>query len=178
MSTRIETQGLVIQDSQLHWQPLATADPGPAAAWRNWLEDPGSLTARLKSVSDGDFRVQVLGEEWLTLDQLALRGLFGPLLPAHRFWSRRVLLRGRGEAWVAAHTLIPEHALLGELREIVELSTRPLGEYLFSHPELMRATLDITRDPDDGWGRRSLFYLHRKPIMVAEFFLPALLADS
>jgi chorismate--pyruvate lyase len=58
---------------------------------------------------------------------------------------------------------------------VLELNEKPLGEYLFSHPDLIRSSIDITPTAGDSWGRRSLFYLFEKPIMVAEFFLPTIL---
>lgn len=73
-----------------------------------------------------------------------------------------------------AHTLVPEHSLFSPLKQVLELNTKPLGEYLFSHPDLIRTGLDITSYKGDSWARRSLFFLHSKPVMVAEFFLPAL----
>jgi len=83
-------------------------------------------------------------------------------------------LFGAGEQWVSAHTLIPEHSLVGPLAELLTLKEKPLGEYLFNHPELMRSAIDVTLCGGDTWGRRSLFFLHGKPILVGEFFLPAL----
>jgi chorismate-pyruvate lyase len=35
--------------------------------------------------------------------------------------------------------------------------------------------MNITNFAENSWGRRSLFYLFKKPVMVAEFFLPAIL---
>lgn len=93
----------------------------------------------------------------------------------HKFWSRKVVLVGNNTPWVLAHTLIPEFSLTGPLKRVLELNEKPLGEYLFSHPDLIRSGIDITPTADNTWGRRSLFYLFEKPIMVAEFFLPAIL---
>jgi len=161
-----------IADSRLDWQASNT---GPSADWRRWLFDSGSLTQLLKQKSEGNFRVQVGSEEWLTLSHSQTRGCFGPLSAPHRFWSRKVVLTGNDEPWVLAHTLIPEYSLDSPLRQVLELNEKPLGEYLFSHPKLLRSGMDISRFADDSWARRSLFYLFDKPIMVAEFFLPAIL---
>lgn len=75
-----------------------------------------------------------------------------------------------------AHTLVPKHSLFSPLKEVLELNTRPLGEYLFSHPDLVRTGMEISPYRSGIWGRRSLFFLFNKPIMVAEFFLPQLIA--
>ncbi len=158
------------------------ARPGPAlqpgSEWQKWLYDTGSLTQLLIKKSDGQFRVELVKEEWIRVGSSELRSRFGPVSATQRFWSRKVVLLGKDTPWVMAHTLIPEHSLQSPLRQVLELQSRPLGEYLFSHPDLIRTDMDITPFVDGCWGRRSLFYLFRKPIMVAEFFLPELLGTN
>ena len=65
----------------------------------------------------------------------------------------------------------------GPLKRLRTLNDRPLGELLFQDPFLVRQQLEITRS-GDFWGRRSLFYSHHRPLLVAEFFLPALLDED
>lgn len=160
---------------ELRWQ-----QPGdvrwPDQRIRQWLTHTGSLTQLLKLASAGDFQVEVVAEGEQQLVNSSLRGEFGPLAAQHRFWSRKVLLRGMGQDWVQAHTLLPAHSQLSPLAEVMALGNKPLGEFLFNHPHLTRSHLHITRSPSGIWGRKSLFFLHQKPIMVAEFFLPDLLA--
>ena len=149
----------------------------PGSNWGKWLYDPSSLTQRLIKKSNNHFSVELVAEEWLEIDRAEHRSHFGPLAVGHRFWSRKVILKGNNIPWVMAHTLVPEHSLFSPLKQVLELNTKPLGEYLFSHPDLIRTELDITPFRNDCWGRRSLFYLYKKPVMVAEFFLPALLEE-
>lgn len=164
-----------ISDLNFDWHSEGEHRSPPSAAWRRWLFDSGSLTKLLIQKSGGDFRVEVRDEEWLLHPMPAVRSCFGPLAASHRFWSRKVVLVGNNTPWVLAHTLIPEFSLTGPLKRVLELNEKPLGEYLFSHPNLIRSGIDITPMEDNSWGRRSLFYLFEKPIMVAEFFLPAIL---
>lgn len=159
----------------LDWHGIGEREVIPSVEWQGWLFDSGSLTRRLIQKSAGDFSVEVLSECWQGVAEAGTRAHFGPLHAEHEFWSRKVLLRGEGKPWVLAHTLIPRHSLLSPLERVLELNEKPLGEYLFSHPDLIRSGMDITRFATHSWGRRSLFYLFRKPIMVAEFFLPAVL---
>ena len=37
------------------------------------------------------------------------------------------------------------------------------------------ATQCLDAPPDFVWGRRSVFYLHKKPLLVNEIFLPSIL---
>ena len=164
-----------ISNSNLDWHSEGERRSLPTDAWRRWLFDRSSLTKLLIQKSTGDFRVEVREQEWLQLPNPAVRSCFGPLATEHKFWSRKVVLFGDNTPWVLAHTLIPEFSLTGPLRRVLELNAKPLGEYLFSHPDLIRSGIDITPIAGDSWGRRSLFYLFEKPIMVAEFFLPAIL---
>lgn len=165
-----------IANSEYNWQSLEAHAIAPPFVLRRWLQDEGSLTKHLISLSANQFQVQLISESWVNLASSNLLSQFGPLHQSHKFWSRKVVLLGKGEEWVAAHTLIPEYSLLGPLQQVMNLKSKPLGEYLFSHPDLIRGELDFTPAQGEGWGRRSLFYLYGKPIMVAEFFLPALLA--
>lgn len=152
--------------------------PNPETA--SWLCGQGSLTQLLKRASADQFAVQVLDEHEQAMSNPVLRAEFGPVSDEHLFWSRKVVLHGKGQPWVLAHTLMPAHSELSELRQVRHLGNRPLGEFLFDHPELQRSHLHFTCLPSATnaagiWGRKSLFFLFGKPIMVAEFFLPELL---
>ncbi len=167
-----------ISDAKFCWQAI---DHSPLASdedWWTWVSDAGSLTKRLKFASSNNFSVKLNEERWQTNLPVAVRALFGPVDRSHKFWSRKVTLLGYDTPWVKAHTLIPEHSLLSPLKQVMELNTQPLGEYLFNHPDLVRCAMDVTPLSGDTWGRRSLFYLFGKPILVAEFFLPSLLAHT
>ena len=167
-----------ISDPSLLWQPIDQSGLDKSDLLYAWLSDTGSLTKRLKQASEDNFELDLVSEQWQSELPNEVRSLFGPVSLSHKFWSRKVCLKGRGEPWVKAHTLIPEHSLLSPLKTVMELNAQPLGEYLFNHPQLLRSGLDVTLLGRDTWGRRSLFYLFGKPILVAEFFLPALLEKS
>lgn len=175
MSTTTDT-GLYRADAPLRWGSVEQFWPRPSPLWCDWLLDPGSLTRRLQQLSDGDFHVKVLEERWVRGCSAHL-GIFPERYRSQMMWSRRVLLCGRDEPWVAAHSLIPVHSLRGELRQLIKLRDRPLGGFLFKYPELRRQVPQVT-PIGDHWGRRSLFYLHDKPVLVAEFYLPALMQTA
>lgn len=167
-----------IADPRLQWTSIdaLSTDSGLDHAARAWLTAPGSLTRLLKASSAGQFRVEVQEEGQRTVDSLELRAEFGPLAPDHGFWSRRVMLLGDEQPWVLAHTLLPAHSQLSPLAQVISLGSKPLGEFLFEHPQLHRGDMQVAHLQGRIWGRKSLFFLFGKPIMVAEFFLPALLS--
>ena len=77
----------------------------------DWLRDRDSLTARLKRVSGGDFRVRLMGQGWgrpLPSEQRLLKMQRGEIAVI-----RQVQLICRGRPWVFARTLIPARSLTG-----------------------------------------------------------------
>ncbi len=111
-------------------------------------------------------------------------------------WIREGQLLGDVQPWVFARTLIPADTLRGRGRRLTRLGTRPLGEVLFTDPGVRRGPVAIARiaagqrlhqrafaadaEPSDPlWGRRSLFWIAERPLLVCEIFLPDLpTADS
>jgi len=164
-----------IADPVYRWGSFAIHADQPEPIVCRWLENESSLTRQLIDLSNNQFRVELVDEGWVTLPSPALSVYFGPVAPQHRFWSRKVRLWGEGRVWVAAHTLIPAHSFCSPLRQVMELQTRPRGEFLFSHPDLLRGEMEFTPGRYSDWGRRRVFFLYAKPVMVAEFFLPELI---
>lgn len=171
------------------WKPnrhfLRTAIPRPLDSW---LLDTASLTLRLQQLCTGEFRVRVLsqvtGRPWLD----EARAL--DMKPDALAIIRQVQLLCDGKPWVYARTIIPLTSLRGRLRRLAHLGSRPLGGMLFADPGMRReivelacirkghdmyatATRRLTRKPDCVWGRRAVFRIARKPLLVSEVFLPA-----
>lgn len=182
---------------RLLWQPLEywSRARRPAVALQAWLADPGSLTARLTAKSEGQFRVkivrQVIGRP--TLDECLALGVGINSLAL----IREVILNGNNQPWVFARSLLPLTSLTGKLRHLRKQNTRPLGAFLFSQPHLTRSPINValihpahnyvpaalysTGSTESGagplWGRRSVFYLNEKPLLVSEVFLPDFVAS-
>jgi chorismate--pyruvate lyase len=163
---------------------VASANPVPPF-WRDWLMDTGSLTQRLLDASDGQFKVEVLSQ---SLQRPSLSERRALSLPEHRLaLVREVILRGRGVPWVFARSVIPLQTLTGRLRKLRHLDSSPLGALLFSDPTMTREPLEWACIEPNGesltapleyadkpvWGRRSVFKLSAKPMLVCEVFLPS-----
>lgn len=170
----------------LAWQLLRSLarSQRPDPLMQNWLGDSGSLTARLIAESEGKFHVDIV-QQFIGIPELNERQALGMKRPALAL-IREVVLCGNGEPWVFARSLLPLTSLTGGLRRLRKQRNRPLGAFLFSQPQLVRnpiAIARISRDhayvPNDLignqllWGRRSVFYLQQKPLLVSEVFLPA-----
>lgn len=169
-----------------HWHhykrvPFVGVDP----QWRSWLLDHGSLTQRLIQATQGDFFVRKLNQGWQRpyLSEAQRMGI----KPGQRVLVREVELVCHGEPWVYARSIFPQTTLTGRLRHLKKLDNRSLGTLLFNDPSMRRTVFEIAAldsrnlkalDPakEDAtlWGRRSLFYVDNKPILVAEIFLSAM----
>lgn len=109
--------------------------------------------------------------------------------PGSRAVVRQVQLLCGETPWVYARTIIPPRTLARKFHRFTRLGARSLGAMLFADPSMKRDEVEVTcltpadrlyhlaaRDlrekPEVIWGRRSLFWLGGKPLLVCEFFLP------
>jgi chorismate--pyruvate lyase len=150
----------------------------------SWLFDASSLTARLIDLCNDDFTVQVISQHWQKIDseEAAAMSLQG----GHSALVRQVFLCCAGKPLVYARTVIPRHTAQGARRRYANMGNRPLGAMLFSDRTMRREQVQVARLPgtheankyieSDGpvWGRRSVFRVSGKPLMVSEYFLPEL----
>lgn len=165
------------------WQSTPTAKH----ALRPWLQERGSLTARLKR-HYADFSVQLLREAWCKphIDERQLLRL--PMTT--QAWVREVWLMGDGQPRVFAHSVIARKDLRGPWYGLRKMGRLPLGAALFANPTVERGVLhfrklspahplykivskhlpSMPRQP--LWARRSLFCLQRHHLLVTEVFLP------
>lgn len=151
---------------------------------RSWLLDQGSLTQRLVDASGGRFRVEIINQRWETprLSEARLLGINSRT----QALVREVILYGCEQPWVYARSILPMGTLTGRLRAMRKLDNRPLGALLFKDPTMERSAMEIAcLTPDNTtvpnrlgsflepmWGRRSVFKLDDKPLLVSEIFLP------
>ena len=176
-----------------HWQfPCQQVLAPIALPLKDWLLDQGSLTARLKSHST-TFRVELLGQE----QQVCSLDEANEFIKAgEAVLVREVLLYCDDVPQVFARSLIPLSSLTGEEQTLANLGTQPLGQVLFNNPSLKRQQIelsafnessrvaqlakllsnqqegDVQQQTVELWGRRSVFIVENKPLMVAEVFLP------
>lgn len=179
---------------QSRWQPAARLRRAELRRpLRDCLLGRGSLTARLRAECARRgvaFSVCVLREHAGRVlreeaDALGLRR-------GETAWVREVHLLAGDEPWVYARTVIPRRTLRGHGRTLTGLGTRPLGAVLFADPGVVRGPLQIARldlrcplarracaeaERLPLWGRRSVFRIDGRPLLVCEVFLPAL-ADA
>ena len=174
--------------TRLHWcKRQHCHSTGLNQKTRSWLFDSGSLTERLIKHCDGQFTVKLLSVRRATPTPDEIKAL--GLQPRSQALIRQVLLCCDDKALVYARTIIPVSSLRGELRGLAMLGTRPLGAVLFSDHTMKRKPVEMTslspkhkcyewtqyKGVEKIWGRRSVFILRSKELLVSEFFLPDLL---
>ena len=151
---------------------------------QSWLYEPGSLTRRLRDCYDNNISVCVLFQKWARPFFSETRQLEAPPFRYHLI--REVLLHSNGKPLLLARTIIPGHTIKAAHRNLAHLGNRPLGEVIFSYPDLERISMEITRvsphfwtaaalekaDVKQAvWGRRTIYAIQQRPMLVSEFFL-------
>ncbi|MDF1644842.1 MAG: chorismate lyase [Pseudomonadales bacterium] len=154
----------------------------------SWITDNGSLTQKLVAASDGEFEVRVLQEKWQVVRDAEERKLLG-LDSDDEALVREVALCCFGSPWVYARSVLPATTLVGPEKQLQFLDNKPLGALLFTHPDMRRGSIHLSRLSaeivnqrlgaafcegltEPVWGRASLFFLSDKPLLVSEYFLP------
>lgn len=172
-----------------HMETWHTILPVIDRPYAHWLRTQGSLTLRIQERCD-KFTVHNVQNcmASATYDEAILLGL-----PARqKIYTREVFLYADDLPVVYAHSVVTAQHLRGPWHALRHLGSRPLGELLFAHPLVQRSALHFhaTRPnhplyqrainalnilPPKLWARRSLFILHRAPLLVTEIFLPDIL---
>ncbi|MCK5002030.1 MAG: chorismate lyase [Gammaproteobacteria bacterium] len=152
---------------------------------RSWLFDASSLTARLIRYSSGNFHVELLSQEirrptWDEAKVLEIASNQFALI-------RQVRLCCGKKSVVYARTVIPLSTLKGAERSYANLGNRPLGAMLFADHSMRRDEVMVTQLLPENplykrtgaqdeiiWGRRSVFHVGDKPLLVSEYYLPEL----
>jgi len=156
---------------------------------QSWVYEPGSLTQRLRDYYGDAVAVKILLQRWNT-PFLSERKLLD--LPENKYsLIREVLLHADGKPLILARTIIPASTIKVAKSNLAHLGSRPLGEIIFSYPKLERIEMDVTMiDPPtwtqpaiaEGhidqpiWGRRTVYAIAHRQMLVSEFFLPGVMA--
>lgn len=177
------------------WFPLQRHIHQAVPAWiLPWLSDGSSLTARILEHCDGPFRVELI-HQWRG-KPMAGEAQFLGIKPGRVALIREVRLHCSDSPWVYARSVIPLDTLNGPGRKLGNLGVKPLGAVLFADRRIKRDRMELARvrpgdlifehalgkdnrgedhkGVEELWGRRSLFRVQQAPLLVSEWFLPAI----
>lgn len=172
---------------RIKWKPVAVFGGGVLSGnLRTCLLNTGSLMANLKNFSLEQIHLDLQTQSYKKphhdeAKKLGLRSGEFVLL-------REVFLKCNIVPWIYARTAIPI-GTLQNIPRLANLGDTPLGNYLFSNKFTYRGpiqigTLKITHSPyklianicsnKDSvlWGRRSVFYIKNRSLLITEIFLP------
>lgn len=150
--------------------------------------DPGSMTKILKELSKQRLTLNVLKHDWQKPQATEAK-----ILSLSNEWGigREVVMSGAGKPWLYGRTYFPESVVKAHGNNFLFLGEKPLGEILFSNPQIRRsdfavarltsghreyqdAALALEQSPEYLWARRSEFYLPSGAISLLEVFSPHL----
>lgn len=129
--------------------------------------------------------MKVISQQWQTIDAEEAAAM--SLQDERSALVRQVFLCCGDRPLVYARTVIPKFTVQGAGRRYANMGNRPLGAMLFSDRTMRREEVQVAELPvshetnryieSDGpvWGRRSVFRVSGRPLMVSEYFLPELL---
>ena len=156
----------MIDLSKLNWHDISYFDDIPEKTLF-WIKDDHSLTQKLKKRYQ-DFRVKVHKQDELEVYNHEIKKLGNE----EKFIVREVSLYGDNHPVVFARSVIPKNI---KTDSIMKIGNKPLGEILFTDPNILREPIEITFD-NNVWGRRSIFVMNESRILVSEFFLEKIYA--
>lgn len=151
------------------------------------LRETGSLTKHLEQFCIGELQLELISQSWKRPLQNEANKL--ELRNGEYALVREIYFKCKSVPWVYARSIIPRNTLRGAQRRLAYLGTRSLGSYLFSERTTFRGNMEIAIIPKQDklsdlalhnasdknehlWGRRSVFYIKDKPLLVVEIFLP------
>ena len=148
-----------------------------------------SLTQFIQQRCSGLFNIELITESWQQAQQDEISLL--SLTKNESTFIRKSLLKCDNENLVYARTVIPEKTLTGKNQKLTKLGDKPLGDFLFNDKTTYRSDMRYAKIPVDCelyneatkslnisselWGRQSLVYIEKQPLVITEIFLPAIL---
>ncbi|MBI4356673.1 MAG: chorismate lyase [Gammaproteobacteria bacterium] len=168
---------------------LAFQVPNPQ---RLWLKDARSLTYCLKKrFSSKHVALLCLQHQWdmPTKEESEVLGISIRRLCLIREVLFYYMHEEKMIPLTFGRSIIPKTTMVGKNRPLLNWGENSLGVFLFRDPTLTRtqlqpmkltpqeplyhrALLHSSEHPPFLWGRRSIFQVRRKPLLVLEFFLP------
>jgi chorismate--pyruvate lyase len=173
-----------MKDYEKSWRTLRDFDRGSVPPEvLDWILDPASLTQRVRGLCGaGAFRVRVLSQAHRHASEAEARLL--DIRPGLSVVDRQVQLCCDAQPLVYARSLLPVTLFTGRQQRLKFQGSKSLGATLFADPTVTRGELQLAYVagkyiPGAGkqknvWGRRSVFRIQGKPLLVSEFYLPAL----
>ena len=135
----------------------------------SWLNEPGSITSKIKSFSD--FKLKLLGDGPGEVDA-AEDDLIISNYEENNI--REVVLCSNEEPLIYAKSIIPLATIRLGLGVLGNLKENPLGDILFSNPEIKKKYMLFAKFQSNEkifYGRKGIYTVKGYPFSVCEIFL-------
>lgn len=155
---------------------------------KQWLTRSGALTHALRALGPLTLRVLAEYADGATLEEASLMSCHA----RSPVWVREIAMDIEGRDCVIARSITPLAASHGTWQGMRRLRSRPLADILYDDPAITRSDFEIARLtrrasifraikqtcetkvlPNELHARRSVFWRHGAPLLVAECFLPS-----
>lgn len=137
------------------WQPFSVSLAESLSPLQSeWLQHSGSLTHRLRKLTNNKIEHHLLFNDWENDQRLC--------------WIRKMEWRYEGEVWFYCVVSLPKEALVNDLEDI---GRRSIGDILFADPDLKRSEF-LTQKYEGYYSRRSIFLYQGHEIEIVEVFFP------
>lgn len=172
----------------IRWQSITKfrTDSIPSSLYL-CLQETGSLIQHLDKYCTGRLELYLKSQSWKKPLKDETQKL--KISPGENALIREIYFKCENDPWIYARSIIPSKTLRGEQRLLARLGQQSLGSYLFSERTAFRGKMEIakifskdrflfpainafTNGNDNLWGRRSVFYIKDKPLLIIEIFLP------
>ena len=134
----------------------------------SWLNEPGSITSRIKSSSN--FRLKLLrdgpGEVDAVEDDLIISNYEENNI-------REVVLYSDKEPFIYAKSILPLETIRLGLGALGNLKENPLGDILFSNPEIKKKYMLFAKFESNKrifYGRKGIYTVKGYPFSVCDIF--------
>jgi len=171
---------------ELEWQPASALSDLPIQLGE-WILHAGSFMKKLRQHGVEHPRVQLLRQGW-QFPALNEKRALGMTMRMYAL-IREVLIYSQGKNWMYARTVFPRQTLTGKQLCLARLKNHSLGSVLFKDPTMQRSSFEVAClsqnmllhqfvsqqikiKTEPLWARRSQFFLHNKPLLLTEIFLP------
>lgn len=137
---------------------------------REWLLCRKSTSVRAKNHYGKTWRVKVISQSW---QRPILSECQELSLPANRYCLiREVELFIDDTLMMTARSVMPKGRLTEQYRINTVAKHKPIGQWLFKHPNLQRSLFDIQLSTNKLWMRRSLLKTPEQKLLLTETFIP------
>jgi len=144
----------------------------PSVHFYEWMTKPYILSQALKRICHS-LTVEVISQEFTNAhsNEYSLLGLTKGDVP----FIRQVILLGDGIPFTKGRVVIHPTTYQNHFAQFAALGSQLIGETVLhnNNPDVTRSRFEYAH-LEEGWARRSVFWIKKDPLLVSEIFLPIL----